>query len=176
MLFDFTLDELLNFATIAIVIIAVINVIVISDSQTRYYLVDKNGESSKSVFTRGTIHNNHEKFQLYKRLFLNGIIGGLAAIAIAAIVTGTVRSSLGEIDKGGVIHVLFIWFTFMQIKRITIEHYILKTMMKIKPRVVKIDGNQHYISTVNELPWFVSNSTVVSVITLVSSIIFVNLF
>lgn len=174
--FDFTLGELLNFATIALVIIAVINFIIVSDSSVRYYLVDKKGNSSKSVFTRSMIHNDGDHFHLYLRFFLNGMIGGLAAIAFAAIVTGTVRGNIGDIDKGGVMHVLFIWFTFMQIKRITIEHYILKTMMKIKPRVVKIDGNQHYISTVNELPWFVSNSTVVSVITLVSSIIFVNLF
>ena len=176
MLFDYTLGDLITFAIYAVIILAVINIVVVSDSSTRYYLTDKKGDTSKTIFTRGTIHHPEESFRLYFKLLLNGVTGGLAAVAFAAIVTGTIRGNVGDLDRGSAAHILFIWFTFTQIKRITVEQYILKTVMNVKPRVVKIDGNQHYISAVETLPWILTNRAITSLIILAVCTIFVNIF
>lgn len=176
MLFDYTLDDLITFAIYAVILLTVINIVVVSDSSTRYYLTDKKGDTSKTIFTRGTLHLPDESFALHFKLFLNGVTGGLAAVAFAAIVTGTIRGNVGDLDKGGVAHILFIWFTFSQIMRVTTEQYVLKTVMNVKPRVVKIDGNQHYISTVEKLPWLLANRITTSLAALAICTFFVKLF
>ena len=176
MLFDYTLDDLITFAIYAVILLTVINIVVVSDSSTRYYLTDRKGDTSKTIFTRGTLHLPDESFALYFKLFLNGVTGGLAAVAFAAIVTGTIRGNVGDLDKGSVAHILFIWFTFSQIMRTTTEQYVLKTVMNVKPRVVKIDGNQHYISTIKKLPWLVTNRMLFGTAVFFSVVLFVNLF
>ena len=174
--FDFTLSDLINFAILSLILVVAINIIVVSDNSKRYYLDDKAGNISQTVFTRTTIHNGTNLGYLYFKLFLNGVTGGLATIALAAIVTGTIRGSVGDLDKGSIAHVLFIWFSFQQIKRVTIEHYILKAVIKTKPRTVKIDGNQHFICRVDKMPWVLSNGALTGLLAMLASVIFVQIF
>lgn len=176
MLFGYTLEDLISFAVMALCIVAVINVLITSENSTRYYLTDGAGNISASVFTRSKLHESQGCTALYFRMFVNSLTGLLAAIAFAAMIAGTIRGNINDINPGGVVHVLFIWFALMQLKRVVVEQYILRTIKQVRPRVVKIDGNQHYISTIKKLPWLVTNRMLFGTAVFFSVVLFVNLF
>lgn len=174
MLSNYMLSDVVNFAIFSLMAIVAISFIAMSNHSTRYMLRGKDGSMSAVVFTGADIRDPANRFHLYSKYTLNAILGGLAAIAFAAIVTGTVRGNVGDLDKGGIAHALFVWFAFQQMKRVSVEHYILKTAKNKKPRTVKVDGNVHFVCEVDKLPWLIEHSVLTGFITLFLSALFVN--
>lgn len=176
MLINTTLTEIIEVTVLLSMMLALYNVFIATSCKKRFYLQDKAGHVSLTVFSDFDLHLPEMTKIRIVRIGLEVFVAGMAAIMVTSLMAGVIRQSPVISEMGHFTSGLFIWFGLMQINRALSSYYILQQLTRVRAKSVKIDRVKHYIVTVPKLEWLLRERFYSSTILMIAVAVFFAIF